>query len=331
VTSRISGLAWLAALVVLSACSGSGDGREAVEDLAGDDITPEQTQCILDRVELAFGVPLDDLDGDLSPEQELSVAIARDVCLLDPDSAPPATVSPDAGVSLPPGLEDAAARFDPDDRPPGDDEELDALWLACGDGDAQACDALLFAAPPGSAYEAFGFSCGGRESLRCSTLLGESEVPDGLSPATPAPGTDSVFDGWWVECAGGSARACDQLMLTAPGGSDYYRFGSSCGGRAIGYCTLLLGDDGKPPILAQLGPDDPPPGDDELLDQLWVACGGRNAQACDDLYDVAPYGSPYERFAVSCGGRSVRPCETMFRDEDATAVEERQDAEVRGS
>jgi hypothetical protein len=45
----------------------------------------------------------------------------------------------------------------------GDDAQLDALWDACADGDLAACDELYLDSPIGSAYEAFGDSCGGRQ------------------------------------------------------------------------------------------------------------------------------------------------------------------------
>ncbi len=44
----------------------------------------------------------------------------------------------------------------------GDDEELDALYDKCRDGDDVACDTLYFESPFGSEYEEFGDSCGGR-------------------------------------------------------------------------------------------------------------------------------------------------------------------------
>jgi hypothetical protein len=322
-----------AALLFLAACtSGAGGGRAAVEQLASeDDTTDAQTECILRRLETEFDLALDDLDGELSAEQRLTVAIARDVCLLDPDAASPTDGGSPAGDTLPAGLDSAAERFDPDSRPPGEDEALDALWIACGEGDGDACDNLLFDAAPGSDYEAFGFSCGGRENLRCTTLLGEEQVPEALTASTPPPGEDRVLDPWWEQCAAGSARACDQLLLTAPGGTDYYEFGNTCGGRAVAFCSQLLGDDGNPPILDELAPTDLPPGRDDLLDQLWAACGLRNPQACDDLYSVAQYGSIYERFAISCGGVAIAPCDTLFLEQDASEVEERQDAEERGS
>ena len=44
----------------------------------------------------------------------------------------------------------------------GDDAALDALWDQCAGGDGQACAALVFQAPVGSAYAEFGGSCGNR-------------------------------------------------------------------------------------------------------------------------------------------------------------------------
>lgn len=44
----------------------------------------------------------------------------------------------------------------------GDDARLDALWDACADGDGAACDDLYYTSPFGSAYEAFGNTCGDR-------------------------------------------------------------------------------------------------------------------------------------------------------------------------
>jgi len=322
----------LATALLVSACtSGQGGGREAVEQIASaDDLTPAQTRCILQRVETEFGMMLDDLEGSLTPEQELTVAIARDVCLLDVDDSPPPTGSV-TGDTLPHSLADAPSRFDPDSPPPGEDELLDALWIGCAEGRAASCDELFFNAEPGSEYEAFAFSCGGRENLRCESLLGSDQaVPEALSPDTPAPGLDAALDHWWGECAEGSARACDQLLLTSPGGSDYYAFGNTCGGRAVAYCGELLGDDGLPPVLASVRPDDPAPGEDEFLDQLWGACSGGNALGCEQLYAAAPYGSAYERFAISCGGRQVAPCERVFLADEADRIESEQDRIVRG-
>lgn len=45
-------------------------------------------------------------------------------------------------------------------------------------------------------------------------------------------------------------------------------------------------------------------GDDPDLDALWDRCAVGYGQACDDLFDRAVLGSPYEQFAVTCGQRT---------------------------
>ena len=57
-----------------------------------------------------------------------------------------------------------------------------------------------------------------------------------------------------------------------------------------------------------------PPGQDELLDQLWELCGGQDARACKDLAKHGPADSVYVKFGISCGGRSVAPCARLFAD-----------------
>ena len=48
-------------------------------------------------------------------------------------------------------------------------------------------------------------------------------------------------------------------------------------------------------------------GDDPDLDALWDRCAAGDGSACDELFEVAPLGSPYEEFAATCGGRGVQP------------------------
>ena len=191
--------------------------------------------------------------------------------------------------------------------------------MVCGQGSASACNALLYESPEGSDYEAFAFSCGGRENLHCSVLLGDPGADAGLlgiefDPESPAPGNIPELDGWWAACGDGSSRACSQLVLSAPGGSAYASFGWTCGGRTTRDCILLVGDDGAPPALAGRSPQDPPPGDDEYLDQLWQRCGAADAPACRDLATFGPPGSDYERYALSCGWRAVRACARLFAE-----------------
>lgn len=68
--------------------------------------------------------------------------------------------------------------------------------------------------------------------------------------------------------------------------------------------ALLEGDDAveDPDALASVdGPDTL--GDDPVLDSLWRSCQDGSGTACDELFQQAPVGSDYERFAVSCGDR----------------------------
>lgn len=59
-------------------------------------------------------------------------------------------------------------------------------------------------------------------------------------------------------------------------------------------------DDGD--VLAFVeGPDTL--GDDPALDALWRSCEEGSGAACDELFELAPLGSDYERFGVSCGDR----------------------------
>ena len=44
----------------------------------------------------------------------------------------------------------------------GSDRDLDLLWRECEEGSMFACDDLFFSSPPGSEYEEYGATCGGR-------------------------------------------------------------------------------------------------------------------------------------------------------------------------
>ena len=44
-------------------------------------------------------------------------------------------------------------------------------------------------------------------------------------------------------------------------------------------------------------------GDDVELDALWDECEAGDGTACDQLWELAPVGSEYERFGVTCGER----------------------------
>jgi hypothetical protein len=55
-------------------------------------------------------------------------------------------------------------------------------------------------------------------------------------------------------------------------------------------------------------------GQDAALDALWARCATRDGAACDELFDQAPIGSEYERFALTCGGRTPQlRCAAVYR------------------
>ena len=64
---------------------------------------------------------------------------------------------------------------------------------------------------------------------------------------------------------------------------------------------MLNAPDEVPEEIAFVGPL--AYGDDPELDALWDECEAGDGAACDDLWELAPVGSEYERFGVTCGER----------------------------
>ncbi|MFW2384021.1 MAG: hypothetical protein ACN4GZ_19875 [Acidimicrobiales bacterium] len=63
-------------------------------------------------------------------------------------------------------------------------------------------------------------------------LNAPEEVPDDIAFVGPiAYGDDPVLDELWDRCADGDGVACDALWSEAPIGSEYERFGVTCGER----------------------------------------------------------------------------------------------------
>jgi hypothetical protein len=119
----------------------------------------------------------------------------------------------------------------------GSDPELDGLYDACADGDADACDELWTSAEAGTEYYEFGYSCGGvvpeGEAEICSEVLGDGGDDDsGGEPDTY--GDDPELDALWDACEDGDGQACDDLFFDSPFGSEYEEFGKTCGGRLEG-------------------------------------------------------------------------------------------------
>lgn len=110
-------------------------------------------------------------------------------------------------------------------------------------------------------------------------------------------GTDADLDALWDTCAEGRYWACDVLYQLSSAGTDYESFGARCGEADVDtqeYCVDLFGT---------AVPNDF--GDDNLLDEAWVACEKGDAEGCDRLYFLAPLDTRYEEFGATCGDRLI--------------------------
>jgi S1-C subfamily serine protease len=253
----------------------------------------------------------DNSDGlQLVPLMFTHDALGASIASALQSSARPVVDCADAGFigALPPGWGGAYTY--------GDDAYLDELWDACAAGDMAACDELYWITPVGSAYEAFGSTCGEQSG---ETFGG---CDSATAPATDAYsyGDDSYFDGLWDLCSGGDLDACDDLYMQSPLYSDYEWFGTTCGerrGPTYGGCATPpalpppTAPAPLPPVVVPPPPvTSPPPqvaydyGDDAYLDNLWDGCGAGDLDACDELYIVSPIDSQYERYGSTCGNRS---------------------------
>ena len=114
-------------------------------------------------------------------------------------------------------------------------------------------------------------------------------------------GDNPVLDGYWDDCEDGDGLSCDELYYSSGVGTEYERFGVTCGDRysetsAPEYCEDELAD--AAPVREGLRR-----GDDAVLDRLWEDCGGGDGIACDELYASSEEGSEYEGFGLTCGER----------------------------
>ncbi len=135
-----------------------------------------------------------------------------------------------------------------------------------------------------------------------SSLLGEPTDPTSIADY----GTDAEFDELAMDCYLGLFEGCDSLYRETPVGGAYEAYALYCGGRleteVRGSCAELAD------FAAQPGssPEDVAEfGTDGTLDQLAIACGAGDLEACDDLYLQTPVGSGYEAYGATCGGRAT--------------------------
>ena len=135
----------------------------------------------------------------------------------------------------------------------GDDPALDALYGDCQSGDYQACDDLYLESGFGTAYETFGDTCGDRNepSGFCVELYGQDTgggtigTIDGSGAGSY--GDNAQLDKLYDQCGAGDYAACDTLYMESDFGSEYERYGDTCGDRnePSGYCESLYAEGGN--------------------------------------------------------------------------------------
>ena len=140
-------------------------------------------------------------------------------------------------------------------------------------------------------------------------LISDSSTPEETADGSPGQyGSDSRLDALWDRCEVGDFPACDELYATSPEGSEYERFGETCGARG----------EEKPGLCETLGgaqtPSDSVDSDPEL-DLLQAECEGGDFQACDDLFLASDPGSRYEDFGATCGDRGPADGNCVIRFE----------------
>jgi hypothetical protein len=123
-------------------------------------------------------------------------------------------------------------------------------------------------------------------------------------------GDDPQLDALYTGCGQGDMAKCDALYRQAPSGSDYQRFGDTCGDRNDpgSFCVEIYGPTapGARPANVVTARDNAP-GDDPYLDGLYRACDDGNGQACDILAAEAAQGTVYEQYGLTCGRRFASP------------------------
>jgi hypothetical protein len=100
-----------------------------------------------------------------------------------------------------------------------------------------------------------------------------------------SPALDALYD----RCKAADYAACDRLYRQSDAGTEYQRYGDTCGNRNTPgrYCTEIYGSGG-----------------DTELDALAQRCQAGDMAACDRLYAESPAGSEYEEYGLTCGGRN---------------------------
>jgi hypothetical protein len=163
----------------------------------------------------------------------------------------------------------------------GDDPALDALAQSCYAGDMAACDELYGSAELGSAYQAYGDTCAGRQPPNtgnyCTAL--QNPVPGtGVNATTAGVPTSPV------------ETSAEVVASTVPADT------------VAGPETTSPGEPGEipAPTMEPTGL-----GGDPALDALAQSCYDGELSACDDLYQGSEPDTAYRAYGDTCAGRQA--------------------------
>ncbi|MDG1411181.1 MAG: hypothetical protein P8L46_02900 [Acidimicrobiales bacterium] len=274
-------------LIVASSCGSDNDGTSALEALG---FSPDEAACYADAYATA-GLNLsevwnvDDLsDEDAATRDQIASDCSGDTSGSDSDSDSDALKLDElsaierilADEMMGDGVsEDGALCMI--NAIQNEDIDIGELLEAGDDAEEMMGPAMMMIL----------FSC--MEELFDSESFSFDDLSDDENPDTDTYGDDPELDDLWDYCAEGDLETCDELYLISPFGSEYEDFGSSCG-----YT--------QEPTYGGCVPEATSYGDDVYLDRIHDDCAEGNLYACDELYEIAPFGSEYEAFSSSCGG-----------------------------
>jgi hypothetical protein len=161
-----------------------GAAVQRVIDESGGALNRQQAECYVNRVVDEVGANQLEPDAKPSANQISRLTSIRIDCV----GVANLGRSPATGTVRPVSPDETSARRLPQRK--GDDAQLDLLYDACQQGSGAACDSLFDAAPPGSEYEEFAVTCGGRtREKKCADVYtsGPSLAPPAPAPTPAAP------------------------------------------------------------------------------------------------------------------------------------------------
>ncbi|MDP6863482.1 MAG: hypothetical protein QGH80_07350, partial [Acidimicrobiales bacterium] len=125
--------------LIAAACS-YGTNTSSQTERFTSNLSDKERACVEDRLLMGWDLNLTDLNSDLSPDEEMAVDMATELCRLTANNSPVLPPTDNEKPQVSEELLQAPSMFSSTDAPPGEDPLLDQYWLECGLGDARACD-----------------------------------------------------------------------------------------------------------------------------------------------------------------------------------------------